>query len=158
MLCSFLLLLYRWYNQMFIFSSGGKQVCLTLYHDSFGCCSEFDNLKICFNVHDSETNLVTFDYACSKYMYTEVSFYWILLSCCKFWIYWVGVNTKFTTWHFTQYLIRIYNPRNHSCYQDVTKFCRCEGWKKKTILFLFKFQEFHGHKVAHVSHFIRITD
>ena len=21
------------------------------------------------------------------------------LSCCKFWIFWVGVNTKFTTWH-----------------------------------------------------------
>ena len=21
------------------------------------------------------------------------------VSCCKFWIYWVGVNTKFTTWH-----------------------------------------------------------
>ena len=21
------------------------------------------------------------------------------MSCCKFWIYWVGVNTKFTTWH-----------------------------------------------------------
>ena len=25
--------------------------------------------------------------------------YTVLMSYCKFWIYWVGVNTKFTIWH-----------------------------------------------------------
>ena len=27
------------------------------------------------------------------------------VSCCKFWIYWVDVNTKFTTWHMTRWFI-----------------------------------------------------
>ena len=32
------------------------------------------------------------------------------MSCCKFWIYWVGVNTKFTTWQSCHVVNFVFTP------------------------------------------------
>ena len=38
---------------------------------------------------------------------------WCWVSCCKFWIYWVGVNTKFTTWHWEWILKRVHQIKTY---------------------------------------------
>ena len=38
------------------------------------------------------------------YMFNQMAYQLLYLSCCKFWIYWMGVNTTFTTWHIVNFV------------------------------------------------------
>ena len=50
----------------------------------------------------------------------------IVLSCCKFWIYWMGVNTKFTLCHIVNF---VFTPTQFSKFTMQYKFSKASPQK-----------------------------
>ena len=61
--------------------------------------SAFDLIGLDFILSFKQTYFIIFLQICTNFFSESIS-----KSCCKFWIYWVGVNTRYSTCHFVNFV------------------------------------------------------